>query len=535
MLNFVQQGMKRAASIIFRSFILVLLGITIGLLLADNERHGFPFSANNKISKVLQLVHQSYVDSVNVDSIEGVTVNNLLQNLDPHSLYLPPQQAQSINERLDGGFNGIGIEYQLLRDTLVITQIYPGGPAQQAGITTGGRVIDINSKKFSGTHLNQQAVNKIFRGEKDSEIALSILNPLTRSIKVYHLKRGHVDLSSLDASYLITPAIGYIKISKFAATTDEDFRNSLKKLKAEGMKRLVLDLRGNGGGYLNSATELASEFLEKGKLIVYTKGVHEPRADYFASDSGLFKNGKMAVLIDEYSASASEILAGALQDFDRAVIVGRRSFGKGLVQQQFAFGDGSAVNLTVARYYTPSGRSIQKSYKGGVESYHNELAERVQKGELFSEQSYLSDSSFKRAVTFHTSGGRKVFSGGGIMPDIFVPADTTGNTMLIQELNNQQLFNAFVIDKMQGVLNRFSTDGSFLKDYNVSNTQYDDFIVYASKTLKEMDSAEVKISKENIKLILKAFAARYKWGDSAYFQVLNSDDNTLKKALSAVN
>lgn len=527
--------MKRAASIIFRSFILILFGVTIGLYLAENTRRGFPFSGSSKISKVLQLVHHNYVDSVNVDSIEGVTVNNLLQNLDPHSLYLPPQQAESINERLDGGFNGIGIEYQILRDTLIISQVYSGGPAQLAGIVNGDMVIDVNNKKFSGTNLTPSTVNKVFKGEKDSEISLSILRPADRSIKVYHIKRGHVDLSSLDASYIVSPSTGYIKISKFATTTDSDFREALKKLKADGMQRLVLDLRGNGGGYLNSATELASEFLDKGKLIVYTKGVHEPRAEYFATDSGLFKQGKLAVLIDEYSASASEILAGALQDFDRAVIVGRRSFGKGLVQQQFAFGDGSAINLTVARYYTPSGRSIQKSYKEGTVSYRNEVNERVQKGELFSEQNYLKDSSFKRAEVYHTSSGRKVFSGGGIMPDIFVPADTTGNTLLIQELGNQQLFNAFVIDKMQGILNSYKTDDSFLNEYAVSDKQYDDFILYASKTLKEMDSAEVKISKDNIKMLLKAFAARFKWGDTAYYQVLNSNDPALKKAIGAID
>lgn len=527
--------MKKAAAIIFRSLILILLGIAIGLLLSDNMRRSFSLAANNKISKVLYLVRQNYVDSVNVDSIEGVAVNNLLQNLDPHSLYLPPQQAQSINERLDGGFNGIGIEYILLRDTLVVTQVYEAGPAQLAGIKPGDRVIDVNSKKFSGTHLTQAMVNKIFRGEKRSEIALSIIHPAGKTINVYHLKRGHVDLSSLDASYIAAPVTGYIKISKFASTTDIDFREALKKLKASGMQKLVLDLRGNGGGYLNSATELASEFLEKGKLIVFTKGIHEPRADYFATDSGLFKQGRLAVIIDEYSASASEILAGALQDFDRAVIVGRRSFGKGLVQQQFAFGDGSAINLTVARYYTPSGRSIQKSYKGGIENYRNELADRMQKGELFSEQSYLTDSSFKKATAYHTSGGRKVFSGGGILPDVFVAADTTGNTMLIQELNNQQLFNAFVIDKMQTALHNFTTSDSFLKRYHVNDGQFDDFILYASKTLKEMDSKEVKASKDNIQLLIKAFAARYKWGDTAYFQVLNGNDSTLKKAIAAIN
>ena len=276
--------MKSASLIIFRSFILILLGIAIGLYLADNTRRGFPFSPSNKVSRVLQLVCRNYVDSVNVDSIEGVAVNNMLQNLDPHSLYLPPQQAESINERLDGGFNGIGIEYQLLRDTLVITQVYNDGPAQVAGIVAGDRVIDVNNKKFSGTHLTSSIVNRLFKGEKDSEMALSVWSPLTNSIKTYHIRRGHVDLSSLDASYMAAPSTGYIKISKFAATTDTDFKEALKKLQARGMQKLVLDLRGNGGGYLNSATALASEFLEKGKLIVYTKGIHEPRADYLATD-----------------------------------------------------------------------------------------------------------------------------------------------------------------------------------------------------------------------------------------------------------
>lgn len=526
--------MKRAATIIFRTFIVLLIGIAIGLFLADNVRPGFP-SNGGKIARVLQLVHHNYVDSVNTDSLEGVAVNNVLQNLDPHSLYLPPQQAESVNERLDGGFEGIGIEYQVLRDTLIITQVYDDGPAMKAGVMTGDRVINVDGKKFSGTHLTTASVNKIFKGEKDSLIALSILNPDNKSLKVIRIKRGHVDMTSLDAAYMVAPTVGYIKLSKFAATSDVDFRTALKKLQDQGMKKLVLDLRGNGGGYLNSATELASEFLEKGKLIVYTHGVHEPRTDYFATDSGMFHNGKLAVLIDEYSASASEILAGALQDLDRAVIVGRRSFGKGLVQQQFDFKDGSAVNLTVARYYTPSGRSIQKSYKGGLESYHNEVAERMQKGELFSEENYMRDSAFQKAKIYHTAAGRKVYSGGGIMPDIFVPADTTGNTQLVQEMDDQQLFNAYVIDKLQPVLNSYKSYEEFEKGYNVGNDQFDDFIVYASKTLKEMNSAEVKDSKDTIKTLIKAFAARYKWGDNAYFQVMNSDDATLKKAISAIN
>lgn len=539
--NFVHYltSMKHAAGIVFRSTILLVIGIALGLFISGNDFSnrtlGFAIAGNDKVSKVLNLVKSNYVDSVNEDSLEGVTVNNLLQSLDPHSLYLQPQRARYINESLGGGFNGIGLEYQLLRDTLFITMVYPGGPAATAGLTAGDKVINVNQKKFSGTHLTTDHVNNIFRGEKDSEILLSVSLPNTSLLKQYHIKRGHVNLSSLDAAYMITSDIGYIKISKFALTTDADFRAALNRLKKLGLKKLVLDIRENGGGYLNAATALADEFLKKGKLIVYTKGVHEERKDYFATDSGSFQDGKLSVIIDEYSASASEILAGALQDLDRATIVGRRSFGKGLVQQQFPFGDGSAVNLTVARYYTPSGRSIQKSYKEGIDSYHNEIADRMRKGELFSAQSNLNDSIFKRTSSYRTVDGRKVFSGGGIMPDIFVPEDSTQKTAIMQELSNRQLFTAYVIDCQQQALNKFVNADAFIKQYIVNDDEFDKFIIYASQTIKEMDSHELLISKPNIKTMLKAFAARFKWGENAYYEAINSNDVTLQKAVAAVN
>ncbi|MDN3581829.1 S41 family peptidase [Mucilaginibacter flavus] len=525
--------MKKTAGVIFRTLILLLVGVTIGLYISRsnaNRNLGFSFSGNDKISQVLNLVDHSYVDSVNVDSIEGASINQLLQNLDPHSLYLPPQQAQNINERLEGGFNGIGIEYQLLRDTMVITQVYAGGPAAKAGLLAGAKVIKIDHKPFSGTKLTAERVNNVFRGEKDAVIAMDVIEPNTKLIAPLTMKRGRVDLSSVNAAYMANAGTGYIKINKFAATTDVDFRSALKKLKADGMSKLVLDLRGNGGGYLSAATSMADEFLSKGKLIVYTKGIHEPRTDYFATDSGAFQQGKVTVLIDEYSASASEILSGALQDLDRATIVGRRSFGKGLVQQQFPFGDGSAVNLTVARYYTPSGRSIQKSYKGGLDSYHNELAQRMQKGELFSEQSNRNDTIFKGS-SYHTSSGRKVYSGGGIMPDVFVPADTTQNTQVLQSLSEQQLFTAYVIDKMQPLINKYTGNNDFIKHYAVTEDDFRNFILYASQTIKEMDSRELLRSKEYIKTILKANAARFKWGDNAYYEVMNANDVAYKKAL----
>ncbi len=530
--------MKNAAGIIFRSLILILVGVAIGIYLHQSTffLHGLNLSAgnNDKISKVLNLVKENYVDSVNSDSLEGVAVNNLLQNLDPHSLYLQPERAQSINENLDGGFEGVGLEYQLLRDTLVITQVYSGGPAALAGLLAGDKVIDINKKRFAGTHLTAERVDNALKNDTIPEISMAVLPCDGRLVKQYRLKRGHVELSSLDAAYMAAPGVGYIKISKFASTTDPDFRKAFDKLKAQGLKKLVLDIRGNGGGYLSTATSLADEFLPKDKLIVYTKGAHEERKDYFSTDSGLFKQGKLAVLIDEYSASASEILAGALQDLDRATIVGRRSFGKGLVQEQFPFGDGSAINLTVARYYTPSGRSIQKSYKGGAESYHNDLAQRMRKGEFFSAQSNLNDSIFKNASAFHTAAGRKVYSGGGIMPDVFVPADSGMSTATIQALQEQELFTAYAVDKLAPVLKKYSSSDDFMKHFTPGDDDFNRFIMYASGTLKEMDSRDLLLSKNSIKTLIKASAARLKWGDDAYFEVLNSNDAALNKAIAAV-
>jgi carboxyl-terminal processing protease len=526
--------MKHTAGVIFRTIILVLIGVTLGMMLSNNNntgrRFGFGFSQNDdKVSKVLALVRQNYVDSVNVDSIEGVTLNDMLQNLDPHSVYLPAQQAQTINERLGGGFNGIGLEYQVLRDTLVITQVYPGGPASKVGLSTGDRVLLVDGKPFSGTKLTQPRISKTFRGEKDSQITLSVVKSSGLK-KDYLIKRGRVTLSSVDA-YYITGTTGYVKISKFASSTDKDFRDALTNLKVDGMQKLVLDLRGNGGGYLNTATAMADEFLPKGKLIVYTDGVHEPRTDYFATDSGNYEKGGLTVIIDEYSASASEILAGALQDLDRATIVGRRSFGKGLVQQQFPFGDGTAVNLTVARYYTPSGRSIQKSYKNGIQSYHNELANRVRKGELLSAGNSLADSAFVGASTFHTTNGRKVFGSGGIMPDVFVPADTTRNTQLLADLADKQLFSAYVIDKLQPALKKFTTEADFVKQFGIGDGEFNAFIQYAAKSLEKIDPRELQTSAGIIKTLLKANTARFKWGNNAYYHVLNENDNTFKKAL----
>jgi len=528
--------MKNNAITFFRTLMLLFIGAAMGIWFSNENLSGnrFFLSGGDKLQRVVKLVHDRYVDSVDMDSLEGKSVNQLLQDLDPHSLYLPAQRAQSINERLDGGFYGAGVEYLILNDTLYISQVLPGGPAARAGIVNGDRIIRFNNRNLAGVHLTTGAIDSIFKGGKNSDAQLSVLHNGSRQAAIIKLKRDRVALSSIDAAYMVAPQTGYIKISKFAATTDRDFEASLKKLQAQGLQKLVLDLRDNGGGYLSAATAMADEFLPAGKLIMYTKGVHEPRTDYFATDSGLFEKGKLAVLINEYSASASEILAGALQDLDRATIVGRRSFGKGLVQQQFAFGDGSAVNLTIARYYTPSGRSIQKSYKDGADSYHNELATRMAKGELFSEKSNLDDSLFKQPARYHTAAGRKVFSGGGIMPDVFVPADTTGNTDLLYSLSNHQLFMGFVLQKLQPTLARYPSFEAFTKDFRINDDTFTDFIVYATKTLKQLDSGQIRQSDKKIRLYLKAFAARFKWGDEGYFKMMNMEDVTLKKAVERI-
>lgn len=534
MLNLWLSKMKQAATLIFRSFIILLAGITIGLLINSRGLVARRVEGNRKIDSALFIIKRHYVDTVNNDTLEAQAMGQLLQGLDPHSVYLPRLQAQSVNERLEGSFNGLGIEYLLLRDTMFIIQVYPQSPAQKAGILNGDRVITINYTKASGSKATTKSINTLLRKTSGNKVEMSVLHQAANVLKHYNITRGHVPLSSLDAAYPVSPVTGYIKLSKFASTTDSDFRSSLVTLKQQGVKKLILDLRGNRGGYLDAATALADEFLEKEQLIVFTKGAHEKRINYFSTSAGNFTHGKVAVLIDEYSASASEIVAGALQDLDRATIIGRRSFGKGLVQQQFPFGDGSALNLTVARYYTPSGRSIQKSYKEGTDDYREEIKLRQQRGELTSLEKSLADTAYK-THTYYTQSGKKVYGGGGIMPDIFVPQDSAAYTKLIGKLARAQVFTAYTLDKLLPALDKQPSFEAFNAAFTVPESRVDDLIIYAAKTLKEMDLHEIRMSRPYLKLYLKAFAARFKWGDNAYFRVINQNDPAIQKALVALN
>ena len=390
--------------------ILIAAGILIGVWLKPSGNIRTIINGKNKISEIINIVNQAYVDTVNVEQLEEKTINEMLSQLDPHSVYIPAKDLQQANEPLEGNFDGIGVEFNILNDTIMVVAALNGGPSQELGIQAGDRIISVNEKSVANTKITNEKVFKLLRGPKGSEVKVEIYRPDAHKKIPYTIKRGTIPIYSVDVSMMLNTETGYIKISRFAATTHKEFVEAISTLKKQNIKNLIVDLRGNPGGYLSAASELADEFLDDKKLIVYTQGREQPRQDYKAEKEGNFEQGKLIVLIDEGSASASEILSGAIQDWDRGLIIGRRSYGKGLVQEPFELHDGSALRLTIARYYTPSGRCIQKTYKDGFNEYEHELLKRYEDGEL-------QDSSKGKStdtLTFHTAKGRVVHAGGGI-------------------------------------------------------------------------------------------------------------------------
>ncbi len=523
---------------------LIVLAITSGIFIAvayknyylgvqiDNILWFFN-GQNNKVDKILGLVKNKYVDAVDVNLMEDLAVNQILSTLDPHTVYLQPNDAQQQNESLEGDFEGIGIAYFVLNDTILVTSVHQYSPAEIAGLQKGDKIVAVNGVIFKPNTLNANLIVDKLRGKKGSLVKLNIVRGTTK-IKNLQLTRDKIIISSIDAAYLINHQTGFIKISKFGTNTDDDFVQELQKMEVQGIKNLILDLRGNGGGYLTSAIELADQFLPKDKLIVYTKGLHEPSTYYNATNNGLFENGKIAVLVDEGTASASEIVAGAIQDWDRGLIIGRRSFGKGLVQQQFAFNDGSAINLTIARYYTPSGRCIQKSYKNGLKTYKNEINQRFNKGEITSLDSNLADTSlFSTKYKYKTVAGKNVYSGGGIMPDVFIPLDTTKHIFFYDAALKQQLISNFVYSKLihQTQISKYSTITDFMNNYQVSQLQYQQFITYCSSYKVNTTQSECEKAKPFITKSLKAILIKYYYGNEGYYKYVNNDDAFVLAAL----
>ena len=519
--------------------LVMVLGMIIGpkfLKENANSANGsfLPFgmsSRSSNLDEILQIIGDNYVDSVRIDTVKGNVIQEVLSHLDPHSKYLPPVDAKLLNDDLEGNFDGIGIEYYLLNDTMLVTAVNPGGPAQKYGLLQGDRILKINGRAVTGIHLTGKQIVENIRGRSGTAVNLTVKrnNNLIKQISVV---RGKITISSIDIDYMIDSQTGYIKLSKFGAETADDFSKALTKLQSTGMKNLILDLRENGGGYLNAATELADQFLPDKKLIVYTQGVHEPRSDYFSTADGKFEQGKLVVLIDENSASASEILAGAIQDLDRGTIVGRRSFGKGLVQEQFDFSDGSALNLTIARYYTPSGRSIQRPYNHGAEAYYNEIADRYKSGELASDGK-LNDTILSKQPKYTTKSGKVLYGGGGITPDVYIPIDTSGYTTFYRNLMakgilNDYAFNYSPKNQAKGNLNLF------INAFKLDDTTLSQLISLADKKGIKASLNEIETSKQTISRTIKALLAKYYYGDLGYYKALNMDDKAIAKSLTVL-
>lgn len=487
---------------------------------------------SDKLNYVLRYIQSDYVDTVNKRELEDLALNALLEQLDPHSSYMPAEDAKSVTELLDGNFDGIGVEFNIQKDTIFIVSAIVGGPSEALGIQSGGRIVSIDGANVAGNGITNEKVMKLLRGPKGTSVKVGILQRGERKIREFDIKRAAIPIYSVDASYMADATTGYIKISRFSATTHNEFQKAINRLKKEGMQNLIVDLRDNPGGYLEQAVDMADDFLENNQLIVYTEGQSRPKRTYYSTEEGLFEKGNVAVLIDEGSASASEIIAGAIQDNDRGIVIGRRSFGKGLVQEEVRFDDGSAMRLTTARYYTPSGRSIQKPYNNkDKNAYYHELDDRIKNGELLNKDSVQANQKQK----FSTKNGRTVYGGGGIMPDIFIAIDTTQTNEFYIEAFRKGLVSQFAFQKVDANRNQLK---SAYTDYRRFMLNYDgkqllnEFDTYLKKNgVTQTDNGK---SKERMSSQLKALMARNLFGNDAFYFIINQTDETMQKALSEI-
>jgi len=517
--------------------VMLALGIWIGQGYGSGKISAPIFMGNKnsesaKIEQILDLIERQYVDTVDQkELVEGV-IQDLLQDLDPHSYYISAEELQRFQEPLEGNFDGIGVEFMIQEDTVVVISPVEGGPSEAVGILAGDRIVEVEGEVIAGIGIKNQDVIDHLRGERGTIVNVGIMHTRSDEVIPVEITRAKIPIYSVAVSYMVNETTGYIKLSRFARTTYEEFISAAEDLREQGMKKLVFDLRGNGGGYLDQAVDIGQEFLTKGDLIVYTEGRKQDRRSHYAEKDGEFRDIELAVLIDQGSASASEIVAGALQDNDRGTIIGRRSFGKGLVQEHVGLPDGSALRLTIARYYTPTGRCIQRPYGNGID-YQAEQMARYNSGEMISEDSLEYDPD----LAFTTAGGKTVYGGGGITPDIFVPVDTIGGSMYLSELSYQGIINQFAFDqadRMRDELGELSGPEEYMDRYKIDEDMLKALTVFAEKKGLENDPEGLANSKELIARRLKANIARNIWNNKGYYPIILEDDPVLNKALEVL-
>jgi carboxyl-terminal processing protease len=488
-----------------------------------------------KFGRLLRLIDGYYVDTININALTEKAVVKVLSELDPHSTYISKDEVKKMNEPLKGNFEGIGISFNIFKDTLLVTSTISGGPSEKVGLRGGDRIVDVDGKNIAGIGLKNSDVFDLLRGDKGTRVDLKVLRKGVEELLDFTIIRDKIPIFSIDASFMLNKSTGYIKLNKFAATSTEEFLAAIKKLEKENVKNLVFDLRGNTGGYLKTAIEISDQFLGDRSLVVYTEGTNDLKREYKASARGTFEKGNLVILINESSASASEIVSGAIQDWDRGVIIGRRSFGKGLVQKPFLLTDGSMVRLTTAHYYTPSGRCIQKSYKKGVKEYRKDYIHRMENGEMFSADSIKFDESQKCKTLVN---GRTVFGGGGIMPDIFIPMDTSAHYRYINKLRRKSVIYNYALDYIDSnrkeLLNKYPEFNKFNKNFEVTDKMVSEIVEKGVKEKVEKDDESLIFSRNDMKKEIKAIIARDLFSRNDFYKILLEDDKVILKAIEVI-
>jgi carboxyl-terminal processing protease len=491
-------------------------------------------STTQKFASALQIINFAYVDSVNEPDLVEKAIIATLKELDPHSQYISKRELLRSNEPLEGEFEGVGISFQIYHDTILVIAPVPGGPSEKLGILAGDKIISINGENATGKSIDDNYVFNKLRGDKGTSVDLSIYRKGRNLPIIYKVFRDKIPINSIDAAFFASTGIGYIKLNRFSRTSMEEFRSSVEDLKKDGMTSLILDLRGNSGGYLDVAVDLTDEFIDQGNVVLYTEGISNPKRKYKSTFRGGFEKGKLVLLIDEGSASASEIVAGAVQDLDRGIIVGRRSFGKGLVQRPYYLPDSSMLRLTVARYYTPSGRCIQRPYTEGYDSYYDDLMKRLENGELSSEDKI----NFPDSLKYYTPNNRVVYGGGGIMPDVFVPLDSTKFTDLYVDLLSKGIFGDFVLEYLdrerKNLKKKFPDFAQFDTNYMIDDSILEDFFAFSGSKGVNKDIVEKEFTDRLIRYQLKALIARNLFEFKSYFQIMTQIDDGFLKALDVI-